>query len=248
MIPYRPILSIIAALAAILFTLRLAWIEMYSGEDGPSIPPTEAMAGSVSKNRDPMIDIQWTDTDRESNLRAFGFDDAMVKDAVAKMVDYDRNSRPRIDELIEGAPDIDQLHKAFCSQNNNNRPRYEAIHFLVDEESGGRRAIELESTSSLNAQEWAIVAPINAIHQKLELEPGPDRKEDATVMGVAAILLGQEELALDGDRPWGRGSRKWSWEEINEKWSYADARVVEYFALMHVFAESMWREGGLCNQ
>ena len=99
MIPYRPILSLIAALAAILLTLRLAWIEMFAGEDGPSIPPTEALAGSVSKNRDPMLDIQWTDTDREANLRAFGFSDAMVKDAMAKMVDYDRNSGDKINEL-----------------------------------------------------------------------------------------------------------------------------------------------------
>ncbi len=249
MISYRPVLSFIVAVAAIFVTLRLSYVEIAAGKDGPSLPPTEARAKTMTKVRDLLLDIRYIEEDREANLKLFGLPDNMIRDAMERMKDYDRNSRLRIDQLIDGAPSIDQLHQAFCSRSSGRRPRYEAMVFLVDEKNGDRRTIDLQATSALEVQDWATTAPINRVYTTLELSESRERPPDATLMGVAAILLGAEDHVLQGDRPWGRGGRVWSWDEVlqNSRWRTADRRVVEYFSLMHVFAESMWREGGICS-
>lgn len=247
-IPYRPIMSAIAAVGMMILAGVLSYNELSVDEDGQNgIPPDIERVEDLVLVTDALLDIQYTAQDREKNLAAFGLPEPMIRDAVRKMNDYERNSHGRIVDLFESAPDVDTLILAFCSKRSTRRPRYEALHFLVDDKSGDRRAVDLQRTSMLNVQEWSELAAITRVYETLELNRAEQRRDDATLMGLAAILLGQEELALEGDRPWGRGARVWSWEEVHKKWPTIDRRIVEYVALMHVFAEVAWEEGGLCQ-
>lgn len=248
MIPYRPILALIAALAAIFVSVRLAYtIEFVGGQNGAmNLPPDEQRAETRSVVQDKLIDIVYSKENREANLVAFGLTEGLVKRTRDAITNYERNHLDRIDAMIDDAPDTDQLHHAFCGRTNNRRPRYEALRFLVDEDSGRRDAIDIDRADALNYFEWADRARISGVYKAVELVKDGNRKDDATLMGIAAILLQEEDRAIEGDAPWGRGSHKWSWDEVVRMHPVAEQRVVRYFSLFHVFAERLHAEGGLC--
>ncbi len=249
MIPYRPILALIAAMSAMLVAGALMYSTEYEGGAGGwlNIPRDEANASITSEFQDKLLDITYNAQNREANLKAFGLPDALVKRTMREIVNYERNHLDRIDALIADAPDVDQVYRAFCSTSNARRPRYEALQFLVDQDNG-RRPINLDNAEPLNYFEWANSARIDAVYKILELPKDGNRRDDATLMGVAAVMLEQEDLVIDGDTPWGRGAHKWSWDDVVKKWDYADDRAVAYFALFHIFIERMHREDGLCGE
>jgi hypothetical protein len=249
MISYRPILALIAAVAAIFVSVRLAYsVEFVGGQNGRmNLPPDEQRAESRSVVQDKLIDIVYSKENRKENLAAFGLPSPLIKQVEWRIVNYERNYIDCIDMMIDDAPDTDQVHHAFCGRTSSARPRYEALRFLVDEDSGRRAAIDIDRADALNYFEWADRARIPGVFKSVELIQDDNRKDDATLMGVAAILLEEEDRAIEGDAPWGRGSHKWDWNEVIRLHTVAEERVVAYFALFHIFAERMHREGGLCS-
>jgi len=249
LISYRPILALIAAVAAIFVTLRLAYsIEFVGGQNGGmNLPPDEERAETRSVVQDKLIDLVYTKENRKENLKAFGLPTNLVSRTDDAIRNYERNYMDRIDAMIEDAPDTDQVHHAFCGRTNNRRPRYEALRFLVDEDSGRRDAIDVDRVAALNYAEWADRARISGVFKSVELVKDGNRRDDATLMGVSAVLLKEEDRAIEGDAPWGRGSHKWSWEEVVKLHPVAEQRVVRYFALFHIFAERLHKESGLCS-
>jgi len=250
MIPWRPILSLIAAVAAIFVAVFLAYsLEFRGGPNGQmNIPPDEQRSGTRSVVQDQLIGLVYTKEDRKKNLKAFGMNQDLIDRTEKLILNYERNHIDRIDAMIADAPDTDQVYRAFCGRTNSKRPRYEALRFLVDEESGSRAAIDIDRADALNYFEWANRARISGVYKAVELVDDGQRKDDATLMGVTAILLSQEDFAIEGDEPWGRGSHKWSWDDVEKKFGFADDRAVRYFALFHIFAERMYAEGGLCDE
>lgn len=250
MIPYRPILALIAAVAALFVSARLAYkLEFEGGINGEmNIPPDEEGVVVRSNEQDQLLGLSYVPADRRKNLKAFGLSDPLIDRTMRSIVNYERNSLDRIDALILDAPDLDQVHQAFCGRSNFNRPRYEALKFLVYEKSGRRNVINLDEANGLNYFDWADRAPIAGVYKALELRVEDARKDDATLMGVAAILLKAEDFAIEGDSPWGRGPHKWSWEDVVKKYDGAEELVVMYFAMFHVFAERMYTEDGLCAE
>ena len=249
MISYRPFFAALAALSSILVAVMLIYTTEYTGGVGGwlNIPRDTENAAVRSEVQDKLLDLVYTKANRENNLKAFGLSEALIRRTMADITNYERNHIDRIDALIADAPVIDQVYTAFCSRSNARRPRYEALKFLVDEDNG-RRPINIDRAEPLNYFEWADTARVDAVYKVLELPADGNRRDDATLMGVVGVLLEQEDLVIDGDAPWGRGAHKWSWEDVEEKYPYADDRAVAYFALLHIFAERMYREGGLCGE
>ncbi|HCH66974.1 MAG: hypothetical protein CL927_15550 [Deltaproteobacteria bacterium] len=250
MTSYRPLLAILAAISAMLVACTLIYTTEFTGGVGGwlNIPRDTENAAIRSEVQDKLLDMIYTKENREDNLKAFGLSDSMIRRTMADITNYERNHLQRMEEsLIEEAPDMDQVYAAFCSRSNARRPRYEALKFLVDEDNG-RRPINIDRAQPLNYFEWADTARIDAVYRMLELPTDGNRRDDATLMGVAAILLAQEGVVIDGDAPWGRGVHKWSWEDVEAKYPYVDDRAVAYFALLHVFSELMHKEGALCDQ
>ena len=92
------------------------------------------------------------------------------------------------------------------------------------------------------------VSPIGDVYGKAELSD--ERREDATKMAIAAILEQREQDVLESYAPWGRGllPGAWSWTKVNETYPGLSERVVEYFALMHLFVEYATSDEGLCGE
>ena len=69
-------------------------------------------------------------------------------------------------------------------------------------------------------------------------------------MAIAAIMTGKESDLLAGHNPWGSGllPGSWSWEKVVELHPGIEERVIEYFALMHLFVEQATSDGGICGE
>ena len=69
-------------------------------------------------------------------------------------------------------------------------------------------------------------------------------------MALAAIIEGREDDVLKGFAPWGRGllPGQWSWDKVSAAYPGLDERVIEYFAVMHLFVEAANADGGICGE
>jgi hypothetical protein len=198
---------------------------------------------------DPLMDITFTKANRKSNLQSFGLTDKELDKALRRLNDLDdaqERNRSMLAMFLDQAGDQTRLDRAFCGSGQV-RPRYAALAYLVKEEGGKRKALSLRRVSGLEYEGWAKTARIAEVYGELEL--ASERKPDATVMGLAAILLGREQDVIDHSSHWGEGLRgRWSWDKVKKEHSGVDERVVEYLALMHLTLEVATAEGGFCDQ
>ena len=72
--------------------------------------------------------------------------------------------------------------------------RYAAMKFLMIDRGSGIRAADLDEVSSLELQQWAKAARIEAVYEMVEVQV--ERKDDATRMGLAAIIAGADAVDL----------------------------------------------------
>jgi len=253
----REVLSICAAVVSLGTVFFLMEREMRDEDlnglpDG--IPPTEAQSKGSAGQQDPLLGIEFTKEQRESNFASFGMNASMVKRTMDEINGLDKSAnREKLSEMLAANQgDRSQLQAALCGTTNDQRPRYGALQYLVEDIRGERRVMELRSMPGvLRRQDWAQSSPWTEVYRQIELV-GDRREEDATIMAVAAILLGQEDLVLDYLEPWGlQGTDEWSWEMVNTKSSLkrykAETRVSDYFALFHLVAELAHEDGGICQ-
>src|SRR5690606_327633 len=92
--------------------------------------------------------------------------------------------------------------EAFCPGAGLPQP-WAALRFLVREENGRRDVVDPTRLLAFEPQPWFAAAPVEPLYRHLEVVP--DRQPDATLMGVAAALLGREIDTLEGRSPWSRG-------------------------------------------
>ena len=141
--------------------------------------------------------------------------------------------------------DADRAADVFCGMSKV-RPRYSAMTYLVKDERGQRDAIDLGRISRLEREEWALTAPIGEVYAEVEM--ATERQPDATLMGVAAILLRQESEVLERNSPWGQGlGGRWNWEKVKKQYPGIESRAVDYFAVLHLTMEVATRDGGFCG-
>jgi hypothetical protein len=198
---------------------------------------------------DPLGDLRYTKANRASNLQRMGLAGEELAQAQARIEDLDGGDgryRDVITSLLEQAGDQTQMAEPFCGTGKV-QPHYAALAYLVREDGGKRRAIEVTRVSALEAAPWAKTARIAEVYGDLEL--APERKPDATVMGIAAILMGREQDVIDRRAYWGEGLRgRWSWERLKKDNPGIDQQVIGYLALLHFTMEVATEEGGFCDQ
>ncbi len=198
---------------------------------------------------DPLLDLKYTKANRKSNLQAFGLAEEEVSQALERVNDLDDgggSNRSMLAMFFDQAGDQTRLDKAFCGSGQV-RPRYAALAYLIKEEGGKRKALNLRRVSGLEYEGWAQTARVAEVYGELEL--ATERQPDATVMGIAAILLSQEQHVIDHSSHWGEGLRgRWSWDKVKKDNQGIDQRIIEYMALMHLSLEVATAEGGFCDQ
>lgn len=211
------------------------------------IVQSEAQVWHTQVTEDPLLELQYTRGSRETNLQDFGLPNDLVVRTLDRIRDLEDRDKERIVLMLDDAPEPTELYDAVCGETSQRRPRYGALHFLVEDKAGLRRARPIRRVTSLDEQEWAKLSPIQAIYDHVEL--AEERQPDATLMGIAGILLGKEEDVLNNYAPWGRGlAGTWSWKRVVKENPSVEERVVEYFALMHLVLELAQDEGGLCRR
>jgi hypothetical protein len=198
---------------------------------------------------DPLLDIKYTKANRKANLVAFGLSEDEVGRALSRLNDLDdaqERNRSMLAMFLDQAGDQARLDKAFCGSGQV-RPRYAVMVYLIKDEGGKRKALSLRRVSGLEEEGWAQTARIAEVYGELEL--AAERKPDATIMGLAAILLGREQDVIDHSAHWGEGLRgRWSWDKVKKEHPGIEERVIEYLALMHLSLEVATAEGGFCEQ
>jgi len=216
------------------------------GSDANLIAPSEVQVRHRVANEDPLFDLLYVSGNREQNFQAFGLDEALTVQAIKRTRQYEDNYIDRIKALVEESPDPVELADALCGQTRQVRPRYGAVRFLIEEKSGRRQAIDIKRTSSLERQDWSLLSSIEAVYAEVEL--ADERKDDATRMGLAAILANKESDLLDRHKPWGRGlTGNWSWDKVVEGNPGVEETIIEYFALLHLTVEVANGEDGICG-
>lgn len=198
---------------------------------------------------DPLLDVKYTKANRKANLARFGLTEAEVGQALRRLEDLDdaqERNRSMLAMFLDQAGDQERIDKAFCGSGQV-RPRYAVMAYMVKDEGGKRKALSLRRVSGLEVEGWTKTARIAEVYGELEL--AAERKPDATVMGLAAILLGREQDVIDHSSHWGEGLRgRWSWEKVKKDNPGIDQQVIEYLALMHLSLEVATAEGGFCDQ
>ena len=212
------------------------------------IVPPETTGVHMARSVDPLLGVQYTKSDRRINLKAFGLPERLQQLALDRMQRIEQRHGRKIELLLDGANNPNAVVDALCGDTVQVRPRYAALRFLVKEKNGTRNALRVSSVTGVEAQEWAILAPVNDVYEAVELVD--NREADATLMALAAILEGREDDALKGFAPWGRGllPGQWSWDKVSATYPGLDERVIEYLALMHLFVEAANADGGICGE
>lgn len=217
---------------------------LLAGED---ILTFQEESGQTVREEDPLLGLRYTSGERRKNFEAYGMPNALCDEAMAAVEKLESQNIGKILEArYEEAGDPQALADALCGDGANMRPRYAALEFFVQEDGGSRSVIDLRRTTSLDRQEWAIDGPIVGVYREVEL--AEDYKSDATIMAVAALLLGTEDQVFEQVSPWGRGLlAEWSWEEVAERYPGVQSQVVDYFAVMHLATEKAQEEGSICD-
>jgi len=210
--------------------------EVYSLEGGTS---------HTLSTDDPLLGLRYEASQRRSNFAAFGLTGALLDRTLSRAESLNGRYQDKIYTLLMNAGDPEGVADALCGLGSGARPRYGALPYLVAEE-GSRRPVDPGALAGITADPWVDLAPVDGVYEIIELDE--ERQKDATVMALAAILLGQEQLALEGKTPWGRGLlATWSFADVTGTYPGIDERVSDYLALLHVVVEVAQEEGGFCS-
>lgn len=246
---FRPVIAVAAAVLAVGLNGWLVYDELTPNEEGVNgVAPDELTVRHQVRDEDPLFDLQYLSARRLSNFEsAFGLPKPLAKRAVDRAVMIRDSYERKLGLMLRDSEDPTRLLDAICGVTSEARPRYAMLRYLVIQEGPERVPIDLKRVSSLELQEWGVLAPIDTVYETVEF--ADDRKPDATLMGVAAVLAGQEERVTKAQAPWGSGGigRTWSWDRVVEENPGIDTKIAEYFAMMHVVTEMAQAADGLCT-
>lgn len=194
----------------------------------------------------PLYKIQYTSGNRRQNLKVMGLPDEMAGAAASAIGRY-QGSEKALRKLMQDNPSL--VGDVLCGGSGNLPPPYAAMQLLVTEENGIRSLVSIKELYKFEKQPWFAVAPVEGVFN--QMEPQNERPEDATLMGVSALLLGLDNDAISGNRPFGSavfsfGSRFGALKR-DGKTAKIEVMAIEYFSLMHFLAElANDDKGGIC--
>jgi hypothetical protein len=224
------------------------YLMMEEGHEG-RIPPSETLVvgGDVP---DPLAGkLSFVSSaDRKQNFQRILVDADMVKKAMKAIKNYDDSeglTRARLDDLLRNAEEDEALGTAICTPDKL-PSRYAMLPFLITKSGGKFELINLKVIGGLEMGEWAAGARIDGVYESVELVDEPE--PNASLMGIAAILLNQQDDAIGRLEPWGRG-RKWSWDGVKKSSRQATGLIASYVALYQLVAEVAFESvDGYCGE
>lgn len=219
------------------------------------VTPSLKSVKAPKQQQDLLLTMQFSVTNREKNLLAFGFSNEEVGKIKAHIIQLSEILEVEKDpgnnlirRRLAAVDDQDSLELSFC-RSDRIPVRYAAMRFLVVK-SGANLQIYNFGDAELKAQDWFTSAEIESVYQKADLVPTP--YPDAARMAFAAILGGKESMQAlnEGRPPFGSNllGGNWSWEDVGKKYGRGLLdRTMNYAALLHLVEEVAFSDGGICN-
>lgn len=235
---WRPWLVAAALMAALILNTALLVTE--------DVRPPEKQQGPTVAITDRHMKMTYSANNRLPNFKAFGMDESMAEAANKKAIKLQQDRGKRWGQLLD--ENKAETVAVFCPTSTGVPARYAAMSMIVVEEEDGRRPIEPQELTEFKVQEWYTVAQVKDTYDAIEL--ADDYQTDGTVMGIAALLLTEEDKVIEGESPWGTGlMTKWSFTSMLDQ--YQDKKIrqklVDYFATMHLLTEMANGENGICE-
>ncbi len=204
--------------------------------------PGAATGPALTKLDERLRHISYPPTARRKNFKEMGMDDDLAN-VVANRIDKHQRLQARFVKLL--AKQQAKIGDAFCSTTGLPQP-YSALRFLVEEENDERRVVHTERLLHFEEQPWFRLAPVQAVYDHVELHG--NRRADATLMGIAGILLGREKDVLDDIAPWKGGVfEAWGYQRLQREHPRVQKLVIDYFSLMHYLTELANSPRGICR-
>ena len=238
-------------IAGVMFCLVAAAVNvgMLWGEE---LEPGPKKAKAISGPSDALAELQYNPSDREANFKRMGFDPVQISSIMSELSGLEQRlhigdaTRDQIAYLIDNTDEGGPIENAFCGRYAELPGRYAAMEFLIEESQGELRVRDLAQMNQFDAQDWFAGGQVTAVVGRVELVA--DRHEDATRMGLAAVMARQGDSVMEGKAPWGASMwNNWSWDGVVKKYESAGSKVIRYAAIMHLVLESTNAEGGMCR-
>lgn len=210
------------------------------------VPEPEGSADVKDDQKDPLLTLRFIPSKRIENFKAMGLDEELTTATLGRTKAIDKRKEANKQLLLDHA---DEVGKLLCASSAGSLPqRYASMAFLVDEEKDARVVVPFDRLTFLEVKPWAATSMLAQVYATLE--PVKGRKIDATVMGISAMLARQEEAVLLSEAPFnhkGIGGIGWGFAGVEKRFPEVRRKLIDYFALMHVFAEIAGEPGGLCD-
>lgn len=212
-------------------------------------PPVKPDDPAVVKKDRIQAELVWTADLRNENLSLMGLPSDLVDRVIAKIKREKKERAVAFREVLKNQEDL--AVGVFCAAADP-PTRYAALSLLVVDDGNQRRPFEAMEIAEFAGQDWYAGGRVKDIYKSVELVPDGAYHPDATFMGIAAILLKEEEKVIKAEWPWGSGTLSNGWSSSGVLRDYnklkIDDKIVGYFALMHLFAELANEDGGICRQ
>ena len=228
---------ILSALLTVSFTL----ISIFALHRKSSELPTQEQVENI--NVDQLRDISYRKGNRKENFEAFGLTDEEVDRALSRAKEVETKEKKIIENLSSPPGDIELLVDSLCGHSSDIRPRYATLRYAVRIRGDKREPMDMRKIK-FASQDWVDGLALKDMYATVELRKDP--YIDSTVMMIAAILAGEEELLVERQPPFGRGS-DWSWKKAKREFTGIEDAVIEYLAHMHVIIEVAQGIDGICD-
>ena len=190
---------------------------------------------------DPFENIVWEPARRFQNMEQFGLSAEDAKEVTERSQFYVRQAR-RLERMIDKQDDL--MGEALC-YTGDLPPPYALLEFIVEEKAGQRRMLAPVQINEFEPQVW--FTDLNVMNLYQQEERTTRRREDATVLTLASVLLGEEQALFDRSGPYGTGPLS-GYERLAKKKPQVEILVRDYLAFVHVLAELANKDGGICDR
>lgn len=234
--PWRLIFLVSLFLATGIANGAMLWFERLD-------PPASVVELSDDIRQETFI---FTPTKRRENFTRMGLGSRVDK-AVAEAARVDK-SRARLVEIVQESSD--EVANALCT-GGRLPPRFAAMALVIEEDDQGVRRVihggRGERASTLYTREWFEASLTYDVYEAFINKP--NRADNATAVGVTAVLANASVEAMDEASPFdpGFGSGV-DLDDVFEEYSWTEKQVIVYFGLMHVLTEIARSPGdGVCG-
>lgn len=231
-----------AAFVVFFLFVALLWAAMNIKNE---VIPHGLIQAQINGTNEPLRHMVYRATNRNDNFLEMGLPQDLADLATAEA----RKLEPvkaRLTKLMDDqALDVGG---AFCPKPSDLPQPYAAMEFLLIQEAGARTVVNArQELFEFEAQRW-FSTDSNPKGLYEVYERSQTRRQDATLLGVAAAISIREGDAINHRGPWSTGFFGGGFSALEDEVPSVRQKTAEYFALMHMLTEIANQPDGICSR